>query len=339
MNTRLQVEHPVTEAVTGRDLVADQLAHRRGRDARRSLAWSSRRRRRATRSRRASTPRIPSPASCPRPGASRSVRWPAGVRIDTGVAQGDAIGDRYDPMLAKVIAHGPTRGRGARTAACRARRDDGAGGADEPEIPPVAARAAGDARRRRCGPTRSPASSCPVRRPRGPSTGRPPRASRADGSAGSVGRRVAPQRSGHPPPAPRRTRSGPSRSTARRHPSPRPATDRPSTSTSRDRASSSPSHSRRAWSRRPLTPPAAVEGASVLVAPMPGRVIAVRATRGRSGPGRGGHRRHRGDEDGARRRGAGRRDGRARGGGRGRPGRARRRRGRARPSDARTLGR
>ncbi len=38
------------------------------------------------------------------------MRWPDGVRIDTGVVQGDHVGDRYDPMLAKLIAHGATRG-------------------------------------------------------------------------------------------------------------------------------------------------------------------------------------------------------------------------------------
>ena len=282
MNTRLQVEHPVTEAVTGRDLVADQLPSPRARPSR-SLAWSSRCRRRATPSRRASTPRIPRPASCPRRGASRSFAGPTGVRIDTGVEQGDEIGDRYDPMLAKVIAHGPTRGAalerlraaldettvlGVRTNLRFLRwllarpemrdgdmRTDTIAGLELPG-PPIpgsehwraAARLAQTAR-----PIRGPAD--------GASTVRP-------SAACDTG-----------------TRSGPSGSTARRHPSPPPVTDRPSTSTSRGRASSSRSPSRRPWRRRPLTPP----GRRGRIGP--GRSDAGTGDRragdaGRSGPGR-----------------------------------------------------
>ena len=66
----------------------------------------------ATRSRRGSTPRTPTAASCPPP-ASWST-WCApkegdGVRVDTGVEQGDSITPFYDPMIAKLIVHGADR--------------------------------------------------------------------------------------------------------------------------------------------------------------------------------------------------------------------------------------
>ncbi|MGH2402401.1 MAG: biotin carboxylase N-terminal domain-containing protein, partial [Candidatus Limnocylindria bacterium] len=108
MNTRLQVEHPVTEAVTGRDLVADQLRIATGA----TLAEIGLR----------EPPHIsghaiearvyaedPDAGFLPATGRLALVSWPTGVRIDTGVREGDRVGDRYDPMLAKLIAHGRTR--------------------------------------------------------------------------------------------------------------------------------------------------------------------------------------------------------------------------------------
>lgn len=111
MNTRLQVEHPVTEAVFGLDLVALQLRTAEGE---------------------------PLPAGPPQPaghavearlyaedpardwqpqtGALLSFEVPdePGVRLDTGYAGGDTIGVHYDPMIAKVIAHAPTRAEAVR---------------------------------------------------------------------------------------------------------------------------------------------------------------------------------------------------------------------------------
>jgi excisionase family DNA binding protein len=108
MNTRLQVEHPVTEAITGRDLVEDQLRIAAG--ARLEGIGLT------------SPPPIrghaievrlyaedPDAGFLPATGRIGLIAWPSDLRIDTGIAEGDAIGDRYDPMLAKLVAHGRTR--------------------------------------------------------------------------------------------------------------------------------------------------------------------------------------------------------------------------------------
>ena len=108
MNTRLQVEHPVTEAVAGRDLVADQLSIAEGtplpldQGAVRLVGHAIEARVYAE-----------DPAAGFLPATGRIVRlqWPdgVGIRVDTGVAEGDAVTDRYDPMLAKIIASGRNR--------------------------------------------------------------------------------------------------------------------------------------------------------------------------------------------------------------------------------------
>ncbi|MFI0930939.1 biotin carboxylase N-terminal domain-containing protein [Streptomyces sp. NPDC021019] len=106
MNTRLQVEHPVTEAVFGLDLVALQLRVAEGEPL---------------------GPTPPSPSGHavearlyaedpardwqPQTGALLALDVPEapGLRLDAGYTGGDTIGVHYDPMLAKVIAHAPTR--------------------------------------------------------------------------------------------------------------------------------------------------------------------------------------------------------------------------------------
>ncbi|WP_072485828.1 ATP-binding protein [Streptomyces atratus] len=107
MNTRLQVEHPVTEAVFGLDLVALQLRIAEGEPLP------------------ATAPPAPhghavearlyaeDPARDwqPQTGALHTLHIPEepGLRLDTGYTGGDTIGVHYDPMLAKVVAHAPTR--------------------------------------------------------------------------------------------------------------------------------------------------------------------------------------------------------------------------------------
>ena len=109
MNTRLQVEHPVTEMVYGVDLVEQQLRVAAG--ERLQLDAEPARAARPRRSRSACTPRIPRAGSCPPAASCAACVEPsgAGVRVDSGIATGSSVGSDYDPMLAKVIAWGDDR--------------------------------------------------------------------------------------------------------------------------------------------------------------------------------------------------------------------------------------
>lgn len=113
VNTRIQVEHPVTEAATGVDLVAAQLAIAEGAPVEAVPGLES-----------GVTPeprghamefRInaedPSLGFVPFPGVVESLQVPTGpgIRFDSGVAAGDSISSRYDSMIAKLIVKAPTR--------------------------------------------------------------------------------------------------------------------------------------------------------------------------------------------------------------------------------------
>jgi acetyl-CoA carboxylase, biotin carboxylase subunit len=108
MNARIQVEHPVTEVVTGVDLIAEQLAVARGEGLR--LAAS------------AGTPRgcamecrinaeDPAHDFQPSPGTVSHVSWPSGedIRVDTHVVPGSQVPHFYDSLLAKIIVRGADR--------------------------------------------------------------------------------------------------------------------------------------------------------------------------------------------------------------------------------------
>jgi acetyl/propionyl-CoA carboxylase alpha subunit len=104
LNARIQVEHPVTEEVTGVDLVQSQLRIADGEPL--DLPSNSLLLGHAVEVRLyAEDPRT----FLPQAGRIDRLRLPSSVRVETGVAEGDEVGTAYDPMIAKLIAHGPTR--------------------------------------------------------------------------------------------------------------------------------------------------------------------------------------------------------------------------------------
>ena len=108
MNTRIQVEHPVTELVTGIDIVQQQIRVAAGE----KLPFTQRDDRRcaATRSSAASTPRTRT-TSRPRPGRITMWHPPGGpgVRVDSHAYAGYFVPPNYDSMIGKLIVHGDTR--------------------------------------------------------------------------------------------------------------------------------------------------------------------------------------------------------------------------------------
>ncbi len=115
MNTRLQVEHPVTEAVTGLDLVAWQLRIAQGEPL-------TLRQHEVPRNGHAIEARLyaEAPAQGFVPQTGNLLRWrpPNGVRIDHGLREGKAITPWYDPLLAKLVAHGRDREEARRRLLC-----------------------------------------------------------------------------------------------------------------------------------------------------------------------------------------------------------------------------
>ena len=106
MNTRLQVEHPVTEAVTGVDLVEWQLRVASGErlpKAQHELTLQGH----------AMEARLyaenPQTGFLPSTGPLSHFRLPSNIRVDTGVEQGAVVTPFYDPMIAKLVVHAPSR--------------------------------------------------------------------------------------------------------------------------------------------------------------------------------------------------------------------------------------
>ena len=321
MNTRLQVEHPVTEA---RDRPRPR---RRPAPDRRRRAARLRRRRDVRPSGHAIEVRLYAEDAeagfLPATGRIEALRWPAGdgIRVDAGIDGRRRGADRFDPMLAKIIAHGRDRAEALARLTRGARRDGRARADDEPPVPALARPPAGGHERR--GPDRHARADLAARRLGWPNRDpgrrlarRPVACSAAAGgsTAPPTIRLVAETASERTVASARRrgtrSRRGPigavvagdvahldldGRSVAFRvAPPPGRRSRRPSGRGARPRAAARRSSSRRC----------------------PGSVVTVHVASGDAVDGRRSDRHPRGDEDGARRRGAGvgpRRGGRRRG--------------------------
>ncbi len=106
MNTRLQVEHPVTEMITGQDLVEWQLKVASGeplpkrQDQLSIHGWAMEARLYAEN---------PSNGFLPSTGPLHRLKLPRGIRVDSGVEEGGEVSPYYDPMIAKLIVAAPSR--------------------------------------------------------------------------------------------------------------------------------------------------------------------------------------------------------------------------------------
>jgi acetyl/propionyl-CoA carboxylase alpha subunit len=118
LNGRIQVEHPVTELVTGIDLVREQLRVAAGealdldRPPTQTLQQSVAKSGGVEPKGHAVEVRLyaEDPRTfLPQAGRIERLRLPTGIRVVAGVEEGDEVGVAYDPMIAKLIAHGPTR--------------------------------------------------------------------------------------------------------------------------------------------------------------------------------------------------------------------------------------
>jgi acetyl-CoA/propionyl-CoA/long-chain acyl-CoA carboxylase, biotin carboxylase, biotin carboxyl carrier protein len=117
LNARIQVEHPVTEAVTGIDLVREQLRIADGAH----LATDCYLVGHAVEVRLYAEDPV---SFLPQAGRLERLRLPHGVRVDAGVAEGDEIGTSYDPLLAKLVAYGATRAEAYNTLAAALRETE-----------------------------------------------------------------------------------------------------------------------------------------------------------------------------------------------------------------------
>ena len=105
LNARIQVEHPVTELVTGLDIVREQLRIAAGAPLSPAAAATSLRGHAVEVRLYAEDPR----SFLPQTGRIERLRLPQGIRVDSGVREGDEIGTAYDPLIAKLVAAGETR--------------------------------------------------------------------------------------------------------------------------------------------------------------------------------------------------------------------------------------